>query len=261
LVIGVKVGPPVGGLMKCYNPEMKSTDITKELKTLADPTKAKLLQRYFKTGKGEYAEGDKFLGIMVPQQRSVAGKYQELSLVEISKLLSSNIHEYRFTALAILVLKYKKADQKEKDQIAKFYLNNRKNINNWDLVDTSAPYILGNWLIDNDRSILYKLVVSKNLWDRRIAIISTFSFIRKSDFKDSLRLAEILLDDKHDLIHKAVGWMLREVGKKSESTLCEFLDRNYKIMPRTMLRYAIEKFEEDKRKRYLSKSASVAVAY
>ncbi|MFA5931864.1 MAG: DNA alkylation repair protein [Candidatus Paceibacterota bacterium] len=231
---------------------MNSVDVIKELKLLANPLKAKILQRFFKTGKGEYAEGDKFLGITVSAQRVVAKKYINLNLNDVRKLLVSGMHEHRFVALEILVFKYENAKEKEKGEIVKFYLKNKKNINNWDLVDTSAPYILGDYLLKQDRSVLYKLVKSKTLWDRRIAIISTFAFIRNNDFKDTLKLARILLPDKHDLIHKAVGWMLREVGKKSEPTLEKFLNENITNMPRTTLRYSIERLRDDKRKMYLS---------
>jgi len=232
---------------------MTADDVKKELKKIANSKKAKLLGKYFKTGEGEYAQGDKFLGITVPMQRKIAEKYREIDLKEIEKLLKSEIHEHRFTGLQILVLKYKKSSEKIKKEIVKFYFKNKKAINNWDLVDTSAPYIFSHWLIDKDRKIIYKLAKSKNLWDRRIAIISTYLFIKNNDFKDTLAIAKIFLNDKHDLIHKASGWMLREVGKKSPKILEKFLDENAKIMPRTTLRYAIEKFPENKRKKYLGR--------
>lgn len=230
---------------------MLPTNITKELATIANPEKAWFLQRYFKTGKGEYAEGDKFLGITVPLQRKAAKKYCSLGLEEIEKLLSSEVHEHRFTGLLILVSKYEKGEEKERRKIVAFYLKNRKRVNNWDLVDTSAPYILGDWLLDKDRSVLYKLAKAKTIWDRRIAIMSTYAFIKKDNFKDTLKLARTLLSDKHDLIHKAVGWMLREVGKKSKVTLKNFLDKQCKSMPRTTLRYAIERFPKEDQKHYL----------
>ena len=220
--------------------------IKQDLQKLKDPEKAEILSRFFKTGKGEYGEGDIFLGIKVPEQRKIAKNYN-LSLKEIQELLSSNIHEYRLTALFILISKYKKSDKK---QIVNFYLKNTKNINNWDLVDISAPKILGDYLLDKDKSVLYNLAKSNNLWERRIAILSTFTFIRNNQFEDTLNISEILLNDKHDLIHKAVGWMLREIGKKDQEIEENFLDKHYKNMPRTMLRYAIEKFEENKRKFY-----------
>lgn len=226
--------------------------IISDLNSLADPERAKLLQRFFKTGKGEYGEGDIFLGIQVPVSRKVANKYLSLPLKEIQKLLNSKIHEHRLVALLIIVEKFKKADEKEKKQIFNLYLKNTKKINNWDLVDLSAPNIVGSYLIDKDKSILYKLARSKNLWERRIAIISTFAFIRKNEFTDSLNIAKLLLQDKHDLIHKAVGWMLREIGKRNQAVEEKFLKKYYKKMPRTMLRYAIEKFPKNKRKFYMS---------
>jgi 3-methyladenine DNA glycosylase AlkD len=225
--------------------------LIKELQEASNPEQAKLLQRYFKTGPGEYGEGDIFLGIKVPVTRSIALKYSGMNLKNIEILLKSKIHEYRFAALEILVDKFKKSEDKTRGDIVNFYLKNTRYINNWDLVDTSAPYIIGEFLIDKKRDILYKLAESKDLWEKRISIISTFAFIRESDFKDSLRLAEILLGDSHDLIHKAVGWVLREVGKKDESVLKDFLKKHHKDMPRTTLRYAIERFDEDERKRYL----------
>lgn len=229
------------------------TKIDQDLQSLANPQKAKILQGFFKTGPGQYGEGDIFLGIIVPEQRKVAKKHIDLSLPEIQNLLDSKIHEYRLTALFILVDKYKKADHNGKKEIVNFYLKNasENNINNWDLVDLSAPNIVGDFLLDNDRKILYNLAKSKDLWEKRIAILSTFAFIRKGDFSDTLKISEILLNDKHDLIHKAVGWMLREVGKKDQKVLEEFLDKHCRVMPRTMLRYAIEKFDEEKRKTYL----------
>lgn len=229
---------------------MYLNSLRSELKSLANPEKAKLYQKYFKTGKGEYGEGDVFLGITVPEQRKIAKKFfKELTLGEIQVLLNSKIHEERFTALEALNFRYEKSLDKE--SLAKFYLKNTKKINNWDLVDTSAPYILGSYLENKDKSVLYRLAKSSNLWERRIAIISTFHFIKDNRFEDSLKLAEILLQDSHDLIHKAVGWMLREVGKRNINTLEIFLKENYRKMPRTMLRYAIEKLSKNKRQNYL----------
>jgi 3-methyladenine DNA glycosylase AlkD len=230
--------------------------LKKEFSKLANPDKARNLEKYFKTGKGEYAEGDKFLGIVVPEQRKLVKKYAALlSLEEIQELLNTKIHEYRLTALLILVKQYQKADEKIKKQIFDFYLKNTKNINNWDLVDLSSRDIVGNYLLDKDKSILYQLANSKDLWEKRIAIISTSEFIRKSQFDDTIKISEILLKDKHDLIHKAVGWMLREVGKRNQEILESFLKKHHKIMPRTMLRYAIEKFPENKRKAFLDGTA------
>jgi 3-methyladenine DNA glycosylase AlkD len=225
--------------------------ITRDLNKLRNPPKAKILAGFFKTGKGQYGEGDIFLGITVPDQRKIAKKYLSLSFVNLQKLLASKIHEYRLVALLILVEQYQKASDQDKSKIVKFYLKNSKNINNWDLVDLSAPKILGEYLSDKDKSILYKFAKAKNLWQKRIAIVATFSFIRKNNFDETLKIAEILLNDNHDLIHKAVGWMLREVGKKDLKVLEKFLQKHYKKMPRTMLRYAIEKFEEGERKKYL----------
>ncbi|MEI7718324.1 MAG: DNA alkylation repair protein [archaeon] len=227
-------------------------NLRKELKSLANLEKAKILQGFFKTGKGQYGEGDVFLGIVVPIQRIVAKKHLDLSFEDLQKLMDSKIHEERLVALMILVLRYKITDSKDKFKIFKFYMKNYKNINNWDLVDLSAPNIVGNYLLDKKRDILYEFVNSSNLWKKRIAILSTFTFIRKNQFEDTLKISETLLDDKHDLIHKAVGWMLREVGKRNLKVEEDFLKKHYKNMPRTMLRYAIEKFEEKKRKAYLN---------
>lgn len=228
--------------------------LKKELKSLVDSKQARILQKFFKTGKGEYGEGDVFLGIKVPQQRKVSGKYYFLSLKEIKELLKSKIHEHRSAALFILVNKYKKAGEKEKGKIFRFYLDNSKGINNWDLVDLSAPKIVGDYLLDKkDRKILYNLAKSKNLWQKRIAILSTYAFIKNNQFDDTFRIAEMLLNDEHDLIHKAVGWMLREAGNKNRKKEEKFLKKHLARMPRTTLRYAIEKFPEEKRKFYLTK--------
>ena len=227
------------------------SNLKQDLEKLADPKKAKILSRFFKTGKGEYGEGDTFLGVKVPNQRKVAAKYKDIALEDVQELLESRVHEYRLTSLFILVSKYKKADGLGKKEIVGFYLKNTKNINNWDLVDSSAPYILGNYLLDKDKSILYTLAKSGNFWERRIAMLSTYAFIRNNEFEDALNIAELLLDDTHDLIHKAVGWMLREVGNRNLEKEEEFLKKHCKNMPRTTLRYAIEKFDDEKRKAYL----------
>jgi len=227
--------------------------IKNDLMKCANPEKAKLLSRFFKTGKGQYAEGDVFLGIMVPEQRKVAKRYSDFPLKELRRLLSSRIHEHRLVSLLILVGKYKRADRKGRKKIADVYLANTRHINNWDLVDLSAPHILGNYLLDNDRSVLFRLAKSGKIWERRIAVMATFAFIRNGSFEDTLRIAEMLLTDDHDLIHKAVGWMLREIGKKDRKTEEEFLKKHYRGMPRIMLRYAIEKFGEEKRASYLRK--------
>jgi len=231
---------------------MKVAELKKELREKADPTKAKLLQGFFKTGKGAYGEGDAFLGVMVPEQRKIVGKFwKEITLRGTEELLNSKFHEERLIALLILVKKYEKIPE-ERKEIFGFYLKNTKQINNWDLVDLSAPNIVGKYLLDKQRDRVYNLVKSDNLWERRISILATFSFIREKDFKDALEIAKILLNDKHDLIHKAVGWMLREIGKRDQKVEEDFLKKHYKQMPRTMLRYAIEKFGEKKRKMYLN---------
>ncbi|MFA4942467.1 MAG: DNA alkylation repair protein [Patescibacteria group bacterium] len=232
---------------------MVKLKIAQELKASANPEKAVILSSFFKTAPGEYGAGDIFLGIMVPRQREIARNNIDVSLNELQILLNSKIHEFRLTALLILVFKYERSDLKDRKKLVDFYLKNTNNINNWDLVDLSAPKILGAYLLDFDRKPLYKLAVSKNLWQRRIAIISTLAFIKQNQFEDTLNIAQVLLSDQHDLIQKAVGWMLREVGKKNLKLELEFLYKYYKLMPRTMLRYAIEKFPENKRKQFLNK--------
>jgi 3-methyladenine DNA glycosylase AlkD len=229
-----------------------ATIIKSELLKHQRPEKAKFHLRFFKTGKGEYGEGDQFLGVSMPNQRKVAKKYhKEISLKEITDLLKSKIHEHRMTGLLFLVYKYEKSNEKEREILFNFYIKNLNAINNWDLVDVTTPNIVGNWLIDKDKDILYTFARSSNLWKRRIAILATFRFIKHNKFDDTLKIAKILLNDKHDLIHKAVGWMLREIGKRDQVLLETFLHKHYKEMPRTMLRYAIERFEESKRKMYL----------
>ena len=223
--------------------------IKKEIESKENPEKAKILQRFFKTKKGEYGEGDIFLGIIVPEQRKIAKNYKNLTLDNLQILLDSKIHEHRLIALIILVDQFK--DNKE--NIFNFYLKNTKNINNWDLVDLTADKIVGEYLRDKDKSILYELANSNNFWERRISIISTFNFIKNNQFEDTLKISEILLKDKQDLIHKAVGWMLRELGKRDLELEESFLKKHYKTMPRTTLRYAIERFEEEKRLSYLKK--------
>jgi 3-methyladenine DNA glycosylase AlkD len=230
-------------------------EIKQELRSLANPEQAKNLSRFFKTGKGQYGEGDVFLGIKVPIQRDIAKKYLDLNFQELQELLNSKIHEERLTALIILVNQFKKAkkDKLRQRQIFEFYLKNTSRINNWDLVDLSAPGIVGEFLQKEDTGILRQLANSENLWERRIAIISTFPLIRKNNFGEGLAISEMLMRDKHDLIHKAVGWMLREIGKRNKNVLEIFLNQRHKEMPRTMLRYAIEKFPEEERKKWMKK--------
>lgn len=219
------------------------------LYSLQDPVRAKNLTRFFQTAPGQYGAGDQFIGLTVPQIRQAVKLYASaLSLSEITDLLHSTYHEYRFTALLSLGKQYGKGDKKK---IFELYLKNTHYINNWDLVDLSAPNIVGEYLLDKPRNILYKLSKSNSIWERRISILATFAFIRRHDFTDSLRLAEILLHDPHDLIHKAVGWMLRELGKRDLPVLISFLDKHATVMPRTMLRYAIEKLPESRRQGYL----------
>lgn len=228
-------------------------DLKRDIKKKANSQKAKLLQGFFKTGKSEYGEGDVFLGITVPEIRKIAVKYKDLSFDNLTQLLESKIHEERFVALLILIQKFQKASEEEKKKIYEFYLSHTKYINNWDLVDLSAGWIVGDYLLDKPRDILLKLAKSDNLWEKRISMIATFAFIRnKKESEWTFKIADILLLDKHDLIQKAVGWMLREVGKNiSQKTEEDFLKPRYKKMPRTMLRYAIERFDENLRKRYL----------
>lgn len=233
---------------------MSLNNLKKELEQLADKKQAANLQRFFKTGPGEYGEGDIFLGLKVPVQRSVAKKYKDLALKDVQELLNSKIHEHRLIALLILMLKYDAAEEDSRKQIFEIYLKNTKNINNWDLIDLSSPNIVGNYLLDKDRAILYKLAKSNSIWEKRISMLATFEFIANKESKDALAIAEILINDKHDLIQKAVGWMLREVGKRvSQEQEEKFLKKHYKTMPRTMLRYAIERFDKQKKEFYMRK--------
>ncbi len=210
-------------------------------------------QRFFKTGKGQYGEGDVFVGLTAPQSRIIAKQYRSISHEDLDILLRSKIHEERFIALEILVMQYEATkDEEERKRIFDFYLAHTEWINNWDLVDTSAEYIVGKYLEGKDTTILTKLAHSTSIWERRIAIIATFAFIKKGKFDETLRIAELLLNDKHDLIQKAVGWMLREIGKRDLAVEEHFLKKHYQIMPRTSLRYAIERFPEGKRKEYLN---------
>lgn len=228
------------------------TEIKKELASVADPRKAEVLRRFFKTGKGEYGEGDRFLGVTVPKVRSVALKHWKAAgLRDIEALLRSGVHEHRFAALEMLVMKYESADEEKKGRIFRFYLKHADRINNWDLVDASVEYIIGDRLFERDRCTLCTLSRSRSVWKRRMSIVATFAFIKKGDLDDTFLLSERLMADKHDLIHKAVGWMLREAGKRDERRLRVFLDAHAKSMPRTMLRYAIERLPESTRRRYL----------
>ncbi len=230
-------------------------EIVEAFKSYASQEKAGILQRFFKTGKGQYGEGDVFLGVVVPNIRKICEEYyKEISLTDIEYFLHSEIHEYRLFALLVLVKQFEKGNDTERLNIYKYYLKNTKYINNWDLVDLTAPNIVGRFLLNNDRTILYKLVKSKSIWEVRIAVLATFTFIREGDFVDILEISKLLLSHNHDLIHKAVGWMLREVGKRDIPTLRAFLNENCKVMPRTMLRYAIEKFDKEERLKYMLKS-------
>ena len=230
---------------------MNARTIQQRLEELGDTEKAAHAQRYFKTGPGQYGEGDVFLGIRVPVLRKLAKEYQALPLAETTQLLQSSIHEERLLALLILVLKYSKGNPSTQKTIYDLYLKHTKWINNWDLVDVTTPHIVGPFLMNRSREPLYRLAQSSSLWERRIAIITTFHFLKHGQFDDTLAIAEILLHDPEDLIHKAVGWMLREVGKRNLDAEEGFLQHHYRAMPRTMLRYAIEKFPEPKRQRYL----------
>ena len=228
------------------------SQVKADLENASDPVHAEKLQGFFKTGTGEYGEGDIFLGVKVPEQRRIAKKHRNISLEETIELLQSDIHEHRLTSLFILNHKFEKGDDETKEEIVDLYLANTAYVNNWDLVDSSAHKIIGPWLMDKPRDLLYKLAESESLWERRISIIATFPFIRTGDLSDAVALAKKLMHDEHDLIHKATGWVLREVGKKDIDLLYSFLDEYTLEMPRTMLRYAIEKLPEKKRKYYLN---------
>lgn len=228
--------------------------ILHSLRQYIDAEKAIVLPRFFKTGKGEYGEGDKFLGVTVPNIRLVAKQYSHVPLEVVSRLLDSEWHECRMCALLILVMKYKKAAEQEKQAIFDLYLSRTERINNWDLVDLSAPNIVGEHLYSStDRTILYRLAESPLLWERRIAMVSTLCFIRKGDFGDTFALADKLVNSTHDLMQKAVGWMLREMGKRDISLLRVFLDKHASTMPRTMLRYAIEKMDSAERREWMGR--------
>lgn len=229
---------------------MTTEQLKKDLAFHINKEKAAFFPRFFKTGKGQYGEGDKFIGVTVPNQRKIAKKYKDLPEKELKLLISSPIHEHRLTAIFILVHQYSKDPEKTYN----FYLKNLKYVNNWDIVDSSAHKIIGQHLLNKkDRSLLHKFSKSKDLWERRIAMMSTYTFIKNKQFSDALKIATTLLNDSHDLIHKVVGWMLREIGKQDLPTLEKFLTKHHKTMPRTMLRYAIEKLSPAKRKHYMQK--------
>jgi 3-methyladenine DNA glycosylase AlkD len=240
-------------LLQHRNPSLK--ELINDLDSKQDPNHAKLLAKYFKTNPGGYGEGDIFLGIPIPTIRTVAKKYQSLSLNDLESLLHSKHHEKRFTSLILLVNKFQSSDDSTKKEIYNIYTKNVRFINNWDLVDCSAPKITGAYLYDKDRSDLFHWITSNNLWLRRIAILSTFYFIKYNDYNDSFKIAEKLIDDKEDLIHKALGWMIREIYKKDSDLAYLWIEKNADTMPRTMLRYSIEKVPEAKRKILLNKKS------
>jgi 3-methyladenine DNA glycosylase AlkD len=229
------------------------TAVRNALRDAGSPKDAVFLQRFFKTGPGQYGEGDQFLGIRVPATRTLARRFADLPLPDVEKLLHDKFHEARLLALVLLVGRYERGDDAERQRVYRLYLANTDRINNWDLVDLSAPDIVGAHLETRSRAPLDKLATSKSLWERRIAIVATYWFIRLRQFDDTFRIATALLDDKHDLIHKAVGWMLREVGKRDESALERFLDRHAKTMPRTALRYSIERMTPERRRHYMAR--------
>lgn len=234
------------------NSGLSAKSLISDLKKSASEKRKKASMWFFKTGRGEYGEGDEFIGVSVPDQRKVAKKYKNLELPELKKLLGSKIHEHRLTALFILSDLVRVKKPKNLEMIKDFYLKNLKAVNNWDLVDSSAPYILGQYLVDKPRDILYKLASSKDLWEKRVSVISTAWLIKLGQFDDTIRISEMLITDQNDLIQKAVGWMLREIGKKSRRTEEKFLDKYAGVMPRTMLRYAVEKFPKNLKEKYMN---------
>lgn len=227
--------------------------ITDEIKQYIDPVKRAYLPHFFKTGKGQYGEGDRFLGVVVPNTRIVAKRHKDEPFDVMAELLQSEWHECRLCALLMLVERFKKSDEKGRKEIFDFYLTQTQRINNWDLVDLSAPYIVGEYLKDKSREELYRLAKSSMLWDQRIAVVATITLIRNRDFIDILRLSEQLLNHKHDLMQKAIGWMLREMGKRDKDLLIQFLEQYSKKMPRTMLRYSIEKFTDEERRFFMKR--------
>ncbi len=230
---------------------MTYTRVANAINKRKNPVRAEHSQRFFRTLKGEYGAGDIFLGLTVPLMRKIAKQYGDLAQKDVEKMLQSKYHEFRLTALFILVSQFERGDEIIQKNVFNFYISHLQHVNNWDLVDCSAHKIVGRWLLTKDKKILYKLAKSNDLWKKRVSIIATWWFIREGKLADTFKLSEILLNDKHDLIHKATGWMLREAGKKDVIQLERFLQKHYKTMPRTMLRYAIEKFPEQKRKVYL----------
>lgn len=231
----------------------QAEQIQRELEQYIDPIKREYLPRFFKTGKGQYGEGDCFLGVVVPNTRAVARRHRNEPFEVSAQLLQSPWHECRLCGLLMLVERYKKSDEKRKTEIVEFYLTQTRHVNNWDLVDLSAPYILGEYLKDKPRDVLYRLADSSLLWEQRIAIVATLPLIKSDDFTDILTLSERLLHHRHDLMHKAVGWMLREVGKRNKAVLVSFLNRHATTMPRTTLRYAIEKFPDEERRTFMAR--------
>jgi 3-methyladenine DNA glycosylase AlkD len=230
---------------------MKLNTIRNELKALSDSSYAAVSRRFFKTGPGDYGQGDAFIGVRVPVLRRLAKKYPPLPCELSVRLLKSPVHEERHLALFLLMHLYQTGQESLKEEIYRLYLGHTAYINNWDLVDTSAEHIVGHYLLEKDKGPLHRLAESANLWERRIAIVATFCYIKQNKFEDTLKIAGMLLQDEHDLIHKATGWMLREVGKRDQAVETAFLNVHYKTMPRTMLRYAIEKFPEPLRQAYL----------
>lgn len=233
-------------------------DIRQALEKHGSPTKSAHSMRFFKAGPGQYAAGDRFLGVTVPEQRLIAKRFVDTPLADLETMLADPLHEMRLTALLILGMRFAKADEKGKKAIVDFYLRHLDGVNNWDLVDGSAPYILGAWLVaKKDRSVLYRLARSGSLWRERVAIVATYALIKAGEFEDTVRIATILLPHKHDLIHKAVGWMLREMGKKDENVLRAFLDVHAATMPRTALRYALERMPPKDKSLYMGKKRSL----
>jgi len=230
---------------------LTAIQVKRELKKFADAEKAAFFPKFFKTGKGEYGAGDRFLGVTVPLQRKVAKSFVNLPESELTKLMHDKFHECRVTALLILIEQFRKAELRKQKSLVDLYLHNLAGVNNWDLVDLSADKILGCYLLNRNRRLIYQFARSGDLWKQRIAIVATFAFIKQWQFDDTLAISDLLIGHEHDLIHKAVGWMLREVGKRDQSVLQEFLKTRYAQMPRTMLRYAIERFEEKLRQSFL----------